>query len=249
MSPSSDIETLFGHFGGNAGDYQEIGRENEARSARTRWPLLVTLELTQPVIPAITQRRDPVAKHVDESGQAQAPHGDAQATETPTRSGGTGSPAVHSKTTLFARPHRRIRPVANAIKPDAPRGAARFSAAPEAVGAIAGEGEPVVGPVRMSAPPAMPPLSMRLAVPVAVPTRPHHSAVTASTASAPAQPPVILGKLFSSAAPSTTPPAQPPASDASSTALHLVFDRLRGVATTPAAPAPHSWLVNGPRRS
>ncbi|MEA3082431.1 MAG: cellulose synthase operon protein [Paraburkholderia sp.] len=46
MSSSSDIEKLFDHFGGDANAYQEIGRENEARSARTRWPLLVTLDLT-----------------------------------------------------------------------------------------------------------------------------------------------------------------------------------------------------------
>ena len=56
MSPSSDIETLFGHFGGNPAGYQEIGRENEASTARTRWPLLVTLDLKQPSIPAIAQQ-------------------------------------------------------------------------------------------------------------------------------------------------------------------------------------------------
>ena len=67
MSPSSDIETLFGHFGGNASDYQEIGRENEASTARTRWPLLVTLDLTQPSIPAIVQRRDAASKQADDA--------------------------------------------------------------------------------------------------------------------------------------------------------------------------------------
>ncbi|WP_243672239.1 cellulose biosynthesis protein BcsP, partial [Paraburkholderia kirstenboschensis] len=51
MSSSSDIEKLFDHFGGDASAYQEIGRENEAHSARTRWPLLVTLDLRQPLIP------------------------------------------------------------------------------------------------------------------------------------------------------------------------------------------------------
>ena len=63
MSSSSDIEKLFDHFGGDASAYQEIGRENEARSARTRWPLLVTLDLTQPAIPAIGQRRELLARH------------------------------------------------------------------------------------------------------------------------------------------------------------------------------------------
>ena len=35
MNPSRDIEKLFDQFGGNSADYQEIGRENEARNART----------------------------------------------------------------------------------------------------------------------------------------------------------------------------------------------------------------------
>ena len=43
MNTSRDIEKLFDQFGGNATDYQEIGRETEARTARTRWPLLATL--------------------------------------------------------------------------------------------------------------------------------------------------------------------------------------------------------------
>ena len=55
MSSSSDIEKLFDHFGGDANAYQEIGRENDARTARTRWPLLVTLDLTQPTIPEISK--------------------------------------------------------------------------------------------------------------------------------------------------------------------------------------------------
>jgi len=51
MNPSRDIEKLFDKFGGDAGNYQEIGRENEAVHARTRWPLLATLDLSQPSIP------------------------------------------------------------------------------------------------------------------------------------------------------------------------------------------------------
>ena len=43
MNPSRDIEKLFAKFGGDAGNYQEIGRENEAVHARTRWPLLATV--------------------------------------------------------------------------------------------------------------------------------------------------------------------------------------------------------------
>ena len=327
MSPSSDIETLFGHFGGNAGDYQEIGRENEASSARTRWPLLVTLDLTQPSIPAIPTRRDPLAK-ADEAAQAQSPAGDALAANGPAEAGRTGTQQVRSKTPLFTRPHRRtIPPVGNAVKSEAPRGAERFSALPLAVNAelAAGEVQPVVAPVIVS-PPAVapqapvppvvaasvPPVSrvppaiaaaiapvavspvvaratsaapaLRTPAPIAPATpvaqtfaAPATSAVAARTGVAPtparaqpappaftfmsrttapaaspspaAQPTSILGKLFEPAAPSTAPAAQTPATEAAPAALGSLFDRLRGETSTPATPAPHSWLTNGPRRS
>ena len=105
MSSSSDIEKLFDHFGGDANAYQEIGRENEARSARTRWPLLVTLDLTQPTIPAIGQHREPRPQ--------------AQAIEAPVavdRQDSTPKDAAsvtRAKAPLFTRSHRRdIPPVA-----------------------------------------------------------------------------------------------------------------------------------------
>jgi hypothetical protein len=334
MSPSSDIETLFGHFGGNAGDYQEIGRENEARTARTRWPLLVTLDLKQPAIPAIAQRRDPLAKHVEESGQAQSPDGDAPATANPVGTAEarvTGAALLRGKAPLFARPHRRsIPPIAKTLKADTPRGAERFSSLPEAIGAKAGanQAEPVAAavagtqpavapvvdssvvapvaaippvvvpvvaqaagmpsrgapvaaslfapppvsaaippvvsgaaaPARVAAPPASTAtLAARLAVPAAAPARPNPFAATAragapsmaapAAPAAPTQPRSILGKLFSPAAPGTAPSAQPPTNDAPPAALHSVFDRLRGASTTPATPASHSWLTNGPRHS
>ena len=121
MSSSSDIEKLFDHFGGDASAYQEIGRENEARSARTRWPLLVTLDLTQPAIPAIGQRRE-VAREA--SAQEAAPEVDRQDT-TPK----DAASVTRAKAPLFTRSHRRdIPPVAVAAQPGAPRGASRFGA-------------------------------------------------------------------------------------------------------------------------
>lgn len=70
MNPSRDIEKLFDKFGGDAGNYQEIGRENEAIHARTRWPLLATLDLSQPSIPNIAPRRDAHLPHThDRSGE------------------------------------------------------------------------------------------------------------------------------------------------------------------------------------
>jgi hypothetical protein len=215
MSPSSDIETLFGHFGGNAGDYQEIGRENEARSARTRWPLLVTLDLTQPPIPAVAQRRDPHTAPRDASAQAK----DERAGATPADAAQAAQAAqaadtrdARAKAPLFARAHRRnIPPVANTMKADEPRGADRFAAPADLVDPVApasGHAEsveltsPVSGaaaavpdaqPVRASAPPAAPSFAPRPAAPAAAPgwaSTPAASAVrTAQTAqTAPATP-------------------------------------------------------------
>ena len=123
MNPSRDIEKLFEHFGGNAGDYQEIGRENEARSARTRWPLLATLDFTQPAIPEVAQRRDVQLPH------ARGTRSDAEADAAPT-------PINRGKPPLFARAHRRtIPPVGNVTLPAVPPGGSRFgelaSAEPE----------------------------------------------------------------------------------------------------------------------
>ena len=131
MSPSSDIETLFGHFGGNAGAYQEIGRENEAGTARTRWPLLVTLDLKQTPIPAIAQHREPLAQQAD-NAEAQSGEPNTAADPSSAADATSGMQALRNKAPLFARPHRRnVPPVANVIKADAPRGGDRFGAVPE----------------------------------------------------------------------------------------------------------------------
>lgn len=129
MTLSRDIETLFDHFGGNAQDYQEIGRENEARTARTRWPLLVTLDLTQPAIPAVAQRCDDVHAGVGVSAGV--------AGEAPAPSGESAAPGQRGKLPLFARAHRRnVPPVDNvALPPIVPASESRFSPVPEAVAA------------------------------------------------------------------------------------------------------------------
>ena len=198
MSPSSDIETLFGHFGGNAGDYQEIGRENEASTARTRWPLLVTLDLTQPSIPAIVQRRDPGSKQASDAAQAQAAEGDKPEASVSAVTALTGPALLRSKAPLFARPHRRnIPPVANVVKADAARGAERFSALPQVA-------DPEVAASQAAAPAAAavtPAVPIPPVLPVAAPTAPGFAsiaqmsnvppAVAPATAHAvPAQPPV-----------------------------------------------------------
>jgi len=128
MNPSRDIEKLFDKFGGDAGDYQEIGRENEAIHARTRWPLLATLDLSQPSIPNIAPRRDAHLPHThDRSGEHRnVPNSLTQPTG--------AAPVNRGKPPLFARAHRKtVPPVANVTLPATPVGAARFSALVEAV--------------------------------------------------------------------------------------------------------------------
>jgi hypothetical protein len=168
MSPSSDIETLFGHFGGNAGAYQEIGRENEAGTARTRWPLLVTLDLKQTPIPAIAQHREPLAQQAD-NAEAQSGEPNTAADPSSAADATSGMQALRNKAPLFARPHRRnVPPVANVIKADAPRGGDRFGAVPE-VSATLGEAVAPAEPVAPISPiaPVTPVASIASVAPVA----------------------------------------------------------------------------------
>ncbi|NKJ50140.1 hypothetical protein CIC12_26110 [Burkholderia sp. SG-MS1] len=125
MSSSSDIEKLFDHFGGDANAYQEIGRENEARSARTRWPLLVTLDLTQPAIPAIGQAREARPQPPMSAAPTAVDRQDTTPKDV--------AAVTRAKAPLFTRSHRRDIPpvVLAAAQPAAPSGASRFGA-PEA---------------------------------------------------------------------------------------------------------------------
>ncbi|PQV49734.1 cellulose biosynthesis protein BcsP [Paraburkholderia sp. BL21I4N1] len=270
MSSSSDIEKLFDHFGGDANAYQEIGRENEARSARTRWPLLVTLDLSQPTIPAIGQRVARAQPPVAATPLAADPQ------DTPPKDAAS---VTRAKAPLFTRSHRRdIPPVAVAAAPsNAPRGASRFGELelPETVAkidavtpvaptvarvdAVAAE---VVPAAQAATPIASAPVAaVQYRAPVSQPIPPSPPVAptwTQPVAAAPAAPASILGKLFA-LEPAATPP-QPAASQTAAAPLHSVFDRLRGTPAQPvaapvsttraAAPAPsNSWLVNGPRRS
>lgn len=130
MSSSSDIEKLFDHFGGDASAYQEIGRENEARSARTRWPLLVTLDLTQPTIPAIVQRREPGGETLAQEAARKAAEEAAPAEDRQDAVPKDAASVTRAKAPLFTRSHRRDIPpvVVAAAKSAAPRGASRFGA-------------------------------------------------------------------------------------------------------------------------
>ncbi|MFM0284775.1 cellulose biosynthesis protein BcsP [Paraburkholderia sediminicola] len=157
MSSSSDIEKLFDHFGGDANAYQEIGRENEARSARTRWPLLVTLDLTQPTIPAIGQRRE-VARETLVRDAAPAADGQDATPKDATS-------VTRAKAPLFTRSHRRdIPPIVVATQPVAPPAASRFGAfEPNEDTAARSDAAP---PVTTLAPPQVPQVSPVAAAPV-----------------------------------------------------------------------------------
>ncbi len=255
MSPSSDIETLFGHFGGNAGDYQEIGRENEAGTARTRWPLLVTLDLKQTPIPAIAQRHERLAQ---QGGDAEAQHGEPDAAAHPVSSANAASaatPTMRSKAPLFARPHRRnVPPVANVVKADAPRGGDRFGAVPEVsttVNAVHEAGattEPVVSVAAMPVASAatVPPVFSRPAATAPASTRTFASSAVPAAASRPAVPPVApawanpLAVNAPPAARSATLPAAPVARTSAATQPPSILGRLFATAAPQPAQAIHA---------
>src|SRR5262245_954241 len=46
MNDSEDIRNLFGKFDGQAQQYQEVARDDQATEARSRWPLLSSLAVT-----------------------------------------------------------------------------------------------------------------------------------------------------------------------------------------------------------
>jgi hypothetical protein len=234
MNPSRDIEKLFDQFGGNAGDYQEIGRETEARTARTRWPLLATLDFSQPSIPDIAQR-DPL---LPANPLMQSPR---------------ATPINRGKPPLFARAHRRtIPPVANVTLPQATLGAARFSALAESV-ELQSE---TLGPSAATLPrvpdaaPALPsarPPAAKASLPRIAPAATPEAAAPPASSSAPSGSASILGKMFQTQA--EPPPAQP-APDTRAASLLSVFERLRAPATAAQAPAgAGSWLVSRTSRS
>lgn len=243
MSSSSDIEKLFDHFGGDANAYQEIGRENEARSARTRWPLLVTLDLTQPTIPAIGQRRE--AK--PQSPVAASPVAVDRQDTTPK----DAASVTRAKAPLFTRSHRRdIPPVAVAAPASTQRGASRFgeletkddatplavagTARVDAVAPVAAQASPAafVAPVSV-APVSVAPISVApvSAAPV--------SAAPASTFPATVPPVIALRTPISQTIPSAAPSwahAPAPVRAYTSAPLAPSAPSTRPAATAPAAP-------------
>jgi hypothetical protein len=232
MNTSRDIEKLFDHFGGNASDYQEIGRENEAKSARTRWPLLATLDFAQPTIPEIAPRRavPPNALRATASKSAAA----SPASPASSVSADRPTPIHRGRPQLFTRPHRRTIPPVDAPAAET-LSALRFSALGEPA-----PNESSTIPVASSVPPVVAQTAAgRASTGDHAQHEPVHPPVTfgsnflasrSAAADAPARSPrhqqapepapqTILGQLFK--------PQTPPAPAAPANALQSMFDRLR----------------------
>lgn len=64
MNDSDDIANLFKQFGGQADQYRELGRENDAKLSRERWPLLSSVEARQPTDAPPVQHRDGLTQPV-----------------------------------------------------------------------------------------------------------------------------------------------------------------------------------------
>ncbi|REE24086.1 cellulose biosynthesis protein BcsR [Paraburkholderia sp. BL27I4N3] len=265
MSSSSDIEKLFDHFGGDANAYQEIGRENEARSARTRWPLLVTLDLTQPTIPAIGQHRE--AKPRSQAVEA------AVAVDRQDTTPKDAASVTRAKAPLFTRSHRRdIPPVAVAAPVNGPKGASRFgelesksdATPPAAVGAVRVEAvAPVAAQTAPTAPTApqapvqstsaatpfasaasaartaplapVPHAAQPVSVPPAIPLRPPVMQAVAAAAPNWAQTPASARAYASTSAPLA--PASPAAPTQPASILGKLFAPEPAFASAPPQPA------------
>jgi hypothetical protein len=125
MSVSDDVGNLFRRFGGDAGQYQEVARDDDAKEAALRWPLLNALDIVhaQPVPDA--GRAVSFAAPALEPAPALSPVPET-APQTPTASEAPGP----ARAPLFARGHRHSSmppPVAQV-----PAAASRFSVAPAA---------------------------------------------------------------------------------------------------------------------
>jgi len=251
MKPSRDIQKLFEHFGGDAAGYQEIGRENEARNARTRWPLLATLDFSQPPIPGIAQHRVlPTPQSRNESA------GNALL------SAGSATPINRGKPPLFARAHRKtIPPVGNVTLPPANLGGMRFSAlaeapivfadTPAAPAVESGVAAPATDPSTLSGSSEFmqAALSLRRSPRASLPSLPLLPLlpllprVAESTAKAmPSPASSILGRMFEAQAPARQAEPLPMTSS-----LQSMFQRLRAPdesATAAEPPATASWLFS-----
>lgn len=73
MSETNDISRLFSRFGGHPDQYQEIGRDNLARSSEARWPLLASVARQTATMQAVRDM-GPAAPATEDAAPAAAGH-------------------------------------------------------------------------------------------------------------------------------------------------------------------------------
>ncbi|MEI2414851.1 cellulose biosynthesis protein BcsP [Orrella sp. JC864] len=193
---SDDISNLYERFGGSPEQYQEIGRGNEARASRERWPLLAAIDPGQACLPpAVEVTADP---HPEPAPLA--------AFMPPRHAAGIAQGAQHAPEPAAA-PRSDAAPVSVApVEPPA-------VAAPPVVA------PPVVAPPVVAPPVVAPPVA---APPVVAPPPVAPEPVAAEPAAAVAQPPAVEPPAVSAQPPAAAAPPQP----AAATPLKRLFAKL-----------------------
>jgi len=189
MSVSDDVGNLFRRFGGDAGQYQEVTRDDDAKHAALRWPLLNALDIahTEPVPDAGRPAASPAAR-VQPAAQASQPSQPARAVDAPgaSESESTGP----ARPPLFARGHRHASMPPPVVAP-AQMGASRFSP-PPTVAAAADRTNAAANAPTMSAAQSAPSIPSVPVTPVAEsPTK----SVAPAPVVAPPAPPATLASL------------------------------------------------------
>ncbi|HWT35974.1 MAG TPA: cellulose biosynthesis protein BcsP [Paraburkholderia sp.] len=126
MSVSDDVGNLFRRFGGDAGQYQEVARDDEAKQAALRWPLLNALDIAHAApVPEAGRLTAQAASSDHRVEPAVSSSQEDDAAQAANSASGSNAPA---RLPLFARGHRH----ATMPPPVAPAqtGANRFSAPP-----------------------------------------------------------------------------------------------------------------------
>ncbi|MEM5344578.1 cellulose biosynthesis protein BcsP [Paraburkholderia azotifigens] len=132
MSVSDDVGNLFRRFGGDAGQYQEVARDDEAKHAALRWPLLNALDIAHAgPVPDAGRPSAPSASPAALTHRVEAAASSAAAFDEPpaqTAASASRESAAPVRLPLFARAHRH----ATMPPPVAPlqTGANRFAPPP-----------------------------------------------------------------------------------------------------------------------
>src|SRR5262249_53047129 len=107
MSVSDDVGNLFRRFGGDAGQYQEVARDDDAKHAALRWPLLNALDIAHPEPVPDAGRAAPAAASLSASlgyrSEAAAQASQAPRSDDAPSVADAGGPV---RAPMFARGHR-----------------------------------------------------------------------------------------------------------------------------------------------